>query len=88
MRRHESPSASAHSVSGAVRRGSGPESLWAVNQRLASTERELRIQFTRIAQLQAQLDLVLRTLRRSPGWSPCVMSVGAECATDSGPRSF
>lgn len=37
----------------------GGESLWAVNQRLCIAERELRVQFTRIAQLQAQLDLLL-----------------------------
>jgi hypothetical protein len=48
-----------------VRRGS-TESLWAVNQRLAKAERELRIQFSRIAQLQAQLDSVMAALRRSP----------------------
>jgi hypothetical protein len=53
-------------ASRAVRRGSATESLWAVNQRLANAECELRIQFTRIAQLQAQLDLVLGALRRSP----------------------
>jgi hypothetical protein len=40
-------------------------SNWAVEQRLARAERELRVQFTRIAQLQAELDLVLATLRRS-----------------------
>ena len=43
---------------------SAAESLSAVHQRLAHAERELRIQFTRIAQLQAQLDLVLGALRR------------------------
>jgi hypothetical protein len=48
-----------------VRRGSA-ESVWVVNQRLAEAESELRIQFTRIAQLQAQLDLVVAALRRSP----------------------
>jgi hypothetical protein len=42
------------------------ESLWAMNQRLANIERELQVQFTRIAQLQAQLDVVLRALRRLP----------------------
>ena len=52
-----------------VRHGSA-ESLWAVNQRLANAERELRIQFIRIAQLQAQLDLVLGALRRSPDGVP------------------
>lgn len=59
------PSASRPSVSGKVRRGSAAESLWAVNQRLDNAERELRVQFTRIAQLQAQLDVVLGALRRS-----------------------
>jgi hypothetical protein len=48
-----------------VVRGSA-ESPWGVNQRLAKAERELRIQFTRIAQLQAQLDSVAAALRRSP----------------------
>ena len=40
-------------------------SMWAVEQRLASAERELRIQFTRIAQLQAELDLLMAALRHS-----------------------
>jgi hypothetical protein len=53
------------SASRTVRRGSTAESLWAVNQRLANAERELRVQFIRIAQLQAQLDLVMGALRRS-----------------------
>jgi hypothetical protein len=66
MPRHELAAASPHSASGAARRGSAAESLWAVNQRLANAERELRVQFTRIAQLQAQLDMVLGALRRSP----------------------
>jgi hypothetical protein len=39
--------------------------LWAVNQRLANAEQDLRIQFTRIAQLQAQLDVVLGAIRRA-----------------------
>jgi hypothetical protein len=43
------------------------DSLWAINQRLANTERELEVQFTRIAQLQAQLDVLLAALRRSSG---------------------
>jgi hypothetical protein len=64
MRRNEFASASPLSVSREVR-GSATESLWAVNQRLANAERELRVQFTRIAQLQAQLDVVLGALRRS-----------------------
>jgi hypothetical protein len=45
--------------------GSTAKSLWAVEQRLATAERELRIQFTRIAQLQAELDLLLAALRRA-----------------------
>lgn len=48
-----------------VRRGSAAGSLLNVNQRLAKAERELGIQFTRIAQLQAQLDSVMTALRRS-----------------------
>jgi hypothetical protein len=48
-----------------VRRGSAAGSLLDVNQRLAKAERELRIQFTRIAQLQTQLDSVMTALRRS-----------------------
>lgn len=36
-----------------------------VEQRLASVERELRTQFTRIAQLQAELDRVLAERRRA-----------------------
>ena len=47
--------------------GAAPKSLEAVNERLAKAERELRIQFTRIAQLQAQLDVVVGALRRSSG---------------------
>jgi len=37
-----------------------------VNQRLAKAEQELRVQFTRIAQLQAQLDVLVAALRGSP----------------------
>ena len=82
MRRHPFPLTSAPSASGVVRRGSAIESLWTVNQRLANAERELRVQFTRIAQLQAQLDVVLGALRRSAGWSSCV-SATTERATPS-----
>ena len=46
-------------------RGSAARSLWAVEQRLASRERELRIGFTRIAQRQVELELLLAALRRS-----------------------
>ena len=48
-----------------VRPMSMTQSLRAVEQRLAHAERELRVQFTRIAQLQAELDQVLGALRRS-----------------------
>jgi hypothetical protein len=40
--------------------------VWSVEKRLASAERELRVQFTRIAQLQAELDLLMGALRRLP----------------------
>ena len=63
MRRHELLLASPHSASGVRRGDSATESLSAVNQRLANAERELRVQFIRMAQLQAQLDLVLSALR-------------------------
>lgn len=59
-------SSSLRSAPGAVRRGPAIGSLSAVDQRLASAERELRVQFTRIAQLQAQLDMLLCALRRAP----------------------
>jgi hypothetical protein len=39
---------------------------WSVDKRLAAAERELRVQFTRIAQLQAELDLLVGALRRLP----------------------
>ena len=47
----------------AVRRFSPVASLLTVDQRLASAERELGIQFTRIAQLQAQVDLLRAAFR-------------------------
>ena len=65
MRRDERASASLTSTPGVVRRQPA-NSLWTVTQRIESNERELRVQFTRIAQLQAQLDLVVAALRRSP----------------------
>ena len=46
------------------------ESIWpvtprqTVRQRLENAERELLVQFRRIAQLQAQFDLLAATLRR------------------------
>jgi hypothetical protein len=78
MPRHSFSAASSPSAARAVGRGAAIESLWTVNQRLANAERELRLQFIRIAQLQAQLDVVLRALRRSPKGSSCVMSVSAD----------
>lgn len=51
------------------RRSSMAPSVWRGEQRLACAERELRIQFTRIAQLQAELDLLQAALRRSPDGS-------------------
>lgn len=42
-----------------------PANRWALEQRLECAEQALRIQFTRIAQLQAQLDLLVATLRSS-----------------------
>jgi hypothetical protein len=83
MRRNEFRSTSRPSASGAVQRGSATESLWAVHQRLANAERELRVQFTRIAQLQAQLDVLVGALRRSPDGRASVMGVSAERATDT-----
>jgi hypothetical protein len=47
-----------------IRGGAATESLSDVAQRLAKAEQELQVQFTRIAQLQAQLDLVLVAFRR------------------------
>jgi len=63
MPRNEIPSAS--TPVGISRGPTGPatESLWAVDQRLGNAERDLRVQFIRIAQLQAQLDLVLGALQ-------------------------
>ena len=60
-------SESAPRASGTVRRACATHSLGTVNQRLATAERELRIQFTRIAQLQAQVDVLLGALPHSPG---------------------
>jgi hypothetical protein len=61
MPRNEIPSAST-TVGLSRSDGTRGRSLWAVDQRLANAERELRVQFIRIAQLQAQLDLVLGAL--------------------------
>jgi hypothetical protein len=49
---------------GRVIRGFPTASAWAIEKRLANAEQELRVQFSRIAQLQAELDLVLAALRR------------------------
>jgi hypothetical protein len=82
MARHEFPSKSSPSASRPVRSGtSGGESLWAVSQRLAIAERELRVQFTRIAQLQAQLDLVLGALRWSPDGAHVQFGLASKSAT-------
>lgn len=48
-----------------VTHASSPSS-WAAEQRLQRVERELGVQFTRIAQLQAEVDLLSAALRRSP----------------------
>ena len=53
------------------------QSLCAVERRLANAERELRIQFTRIAQLQSELDLLLAALRRAT--DAHAMNLTAEC---------
>lgn len=55
-------------VAPAVRRGStAAYALSSVDHALAGAERrESRIQVTRIAELEAQLDLLLVALRRSP----------------------
>lgn len=65
MRRLTIPSASATSTASDMCPAPVIPMLATVNQRLGNAERELRVQFTRIAQLQAQLDLVLGALRRS-----------------------
>jgi len=71
------PSASRTSAADAVRRGSAAiASRWTLNQRLGNAERELRVQFTRIAQLQAQLDMVLGALRRSAKGVPSRRKAG------------
>ena len=62
-------------------RRSPARSLWSVEQRLSAAERELRTQFTRIAQLQAELDLLLASLRRAA--DAHAMSLNAECLRSS-----
>lgn len=49
---------------GRINGGSERPSVLEFEQRLASVERELRVQFTRIAQVQAELDLVSGAFRR------------------------
>lgn len=65
-----------------IPRRSAARSLWAVEQRLGAAERELRTQFTRIAQLQAELDLLMASLRRAA--DAHAMSLNAECLRGSG----
>ena len=55
-------------------------SLWAVEERLGAAERELRTQFVRIAQLQAELDLIVGARWHSPE--------GAEARPAVAPQSF
>lgn len=45
-------------------RGFPAPAIRAVEERLAGAERELRVQFNRMAQLQAELDLASAALRR------------------------
>jgi hypothetical protein len=66
MRQHSLVSTTHPQSLAPVRPGRGIASRSSVNQRLGNAETELRVQFTRIAQLQAQLDVVLGALRRSP----------------------
>jgi hypothetical protein len=63
-------SAAAAASAGARTRGlrePAAPSVWAVEKRLANVEPEMRVQFTRIAQLQAELDLLSAALRDSVG---------------------
>jgi hypothetical protein len=64
MRANNIPERTAPASPRAVRDRSAAESLSAVNKRLAEAEHQLEVQFTRIAQLQAQLDLMLTALQR------------------------
>ena len=54
------------SLSARARAGSDKsvDTIRALDERLSGVERELRLQFTRIAQLQAELDLSSGALRR------------------------
>jgi hypothetical protein len=47
-----------------VSRHSPTPTMSSLEKRLATAERELQVQFTRIAQLQADLDLLVAALRR------------------------
>jgi len=64
MTANKIPGPTAPAAPRAVRDRSAEESLSAVNKRLVEAERQLEVQFTRIAQLQAQLDLLLTALQR------------------------
>ena len=59
-----SASLTAHARCGSDRPADSTRGL---EERLAGVERELRLQFTRIAQLQAELDLFSAGLRRRSG---------------------
>jgi hypothetical protein len=64
MSAHKIPGGTRPAAPRAVGDRSAAESLSAVSKRLAEAEHQLEVQFTRIAQLQAQLDLVLAALHR------------------------
>jgi hypothetical protein len=64
MSPHKIPRGTASAAPRAVGDRADAESLSAVSNRLAEAEYQLEVQFTRIAQLQAQLDFVLAALRR------------------------
>ena len=49
-----------------AKRGTPENTLRAVEQRLAAAEQQLQLQFARMAQIQAALDLLQAALRRSP----------------------
>ena len=57
------PAIAPAATSGRLNR-STTRSVWAFEDRLAAAERELKVQFTRVAQLQAELDLVAAAIRR------------------------
>jgi hypothetical protein len=47
------------------------QSLSAVEERVAGAERELRIQFARLAQLQTEFDLLVASRRCPPDAATC-----------------